>query len=286
MDLRPAKTDECGERARAVEVMARGRAFMRSVSHPCECDAPMPGLWWLRDGLRASGDQRRDEWVAWAVTAEEVDRWARKRSSSGKFAVAAIRPAGETPARWRDPYRVLSYRLGFTQPLMVRPLTAVVPLLAGGLARTARADDAGMLAARGGRVRIERVLTRTAADAVARVAGGARPIRPEHLTTEAPLRLYAAWVEEEVVGWVRSYVRGESAWCSRLEVTAPHRRRGIASGLMARMLADDQVAGARESVLLASHAGAKLYPGLGYQTVGALHLFTPGRDNGGRQPPG
>ena len=55
------------------------------------------------------------------------------------------------------------------------------------------------------------------------------------------------------------------------------RRRGIGKSLLLRMLRDDRAAGATLSVLLASHAGALLYPTVGYQEIGKLLLFTPRR---------
>jgi hypothetical protein len=43
------------------------------------------------------------------------------------------------------------------------------------------------------------------------------------------------------------------------------------------MLADDKARGAQANVLLASHAGAKLYPAVGYETIGKLLIFGPPR---------
>jgi hypothetical protein len=43
------------------------------------------------------------------------------------------------------------------------------------------------------------------------------------------------------------------------------------------MLRDDRAAGAKANVLLSSHAGAKLYPVVGYEHVATLLLFNPRR---------
>ena len=40
---------------------------------------------------------------------------------------------------------------------------------------------------------------------------------------------------------------------------------------------DDREAGSQANVLLASHAGAKLYPMVGYEQIGELMLFVPRR---------
>jgi predicted acetyltransferase len=53
------------------------------------------------------------------------------------------------------------------------------------------------------------------------------------------------------------------------------RRRGIARAMLCRMLQDDRAGGAQNAVLLASHAGAKLYPVVGYEQTGELLLFAP-----------
>jgi len=58
-------------------------------------------------------------------------------------------------------------------------------------------------------------------------------------------------------------------------VQAQFRRRGIARALMSEMLRDDRAGGAKLAVLTASHAGAKLYPIVGYKQIGTLMLYTP-----------
>jgi len=43
------------------------------------------------------------------------------------------------------------------------------------------------------------------------------------------------------------------------------------------MLRDDRSGGAGEAVLMATRAGVKLYPVVGYQQVGTLMVYTPKR---------
>ena len=43
------------------------------------------------------------------------------------------------------------------------------------------------------------------------------------------------------------------------------------------MLRDDRAAGSKASMLLASHTGGKLYPTVGYETIGELLMFGPPR---------
>jgi predicted GNAT family acetyltransferase len=69
------------------------------------------------------------------------------------------------------------------------------------------------------------------------------------------------------------HLAASSTWVSNMHTHPEHRRQGLAKALMTRMLLDDRLAGATRSVLLASHAGALLYPALGYDRIGTLHLF-------------
>jgi predicted acetyltransferase len=58
-------------------------------------------------------------------------------------------------------------------------------------------------------------------------------------------------------------------------VNPAYRRQGIARALLNRMLTDDRDNGATANILLASHTGSKLYPTVGYETLGMLYMFTP-----------
>ena len=73
-------------------------------------------------------------------------------------------------------------------------------------------------------------------------------------------------------------------------VAPEYRRRGIARvllrSMLASMLADDRASGAQANVLLASHAGAKLYPVVGYRQIGTLFAFMPKRSGTDHAPSG
>src|SRR5439155_15192313 len=68
---------------------------------------------------------------------------------------------------------------------------------------------------------------------------------------------------------------GDSTWCSNMYVRPSHRRRGIGSALLTRMLRDDRARGFKKSVLLSSHTGALVYPRVGYEQIGLLLIFAP-----------
>ena len=80
------------------------------------------------------------------------------------------------------------------------------------------------------------------------------------------------------MGWVASLRHGDIGSVSNLYVVAAHRRRGVGAALMAHLLADDRRNGIRASMLLASHAGAMLYPKVGYHRISTLYLYGGKRD--------
>lgn len=239
--------------AAAVTVFTEGFTFTRSFTHPYRTERVGP-LWIMRDAPRKKvADYRREEWVTTGLDPAEVDRIVRQHGR-GRFALCVLVGPGENEAEVRATYKALGYRLFGTEAFMVHNLKKIPRA-------TAKAV-------------IGRVLTPKLADAVTKAAGW-RQILPEHLHAKAPLRQYAAQRDGKVVGWVRSVVCAAGTWCADMRVQPPHRRQGIASALLAAMLRDDRKYGAKQAVLLASHAGAKLYAAMGYRLIGTLFLFQP-----------
>jgi GNAT superfamily N-acetyltransferase len=239
----------------AIETFARGFAFTRSFTHPYLAERVGP-LWALRDGPCVRSDYRAQEWVAADTPPAEVVRIV-KANAAGRYAICHIRGEGEDDTAIRAEYKRLGYRLRNTEPMFVHDLH-----------RVPRFEMPAT---------IERVRTPALADRLAKAAKS-RQILPEYLEAgdSAPIRQYAALDDHEaIIGWVRSIVVGRSTWVSNMFVEPAHRRRGIGSALLAKMLRDDRAAGAECSTLLASHAGAKLYPRVGYRSIGELLLYSP-----------
>jgi GNAT superfamily N-acetyltransferase len=88
-------------------------------------------------------------------------------------------------------------------------------------------------------------------------------------------RLYSVFDQARDFGWVTSISSGPDAWTSDLFVHPEFRGQGYGRALMSRMLRDDKALGVRTNVLLASSAGARLYPHLGYQNIACLQIFCP-----------
>ena len=233
------------ELTQIVETFARGYCVAKRTGK----------LWILRDGPRKSGDYRREEFISWGVDPvrlhEQVQQQAR-----GHYCICALHTPEEDGDALRDGFKELGYRLGYTEALMEHPLRRIpkvhVPLP------------------------IRRVNSATLADRLTQVAR-ARQMLPEHLAKNASLRCYVALDGERPVGWVSSIATGSATWCANMYVQPEFRRRGIARALMCRMLRDDRRSGSQAGVLTASHAGARLYPVIGYQQVGTLLVLTPKR---------
>ncbi len=238
----------------ALEVFARGICVPRSFTHPYLAER-VDGLWVTRDAPRRRGRYRREEWFAHGVAPDETMRIV-KRHARGRYAICAICADGESDEPIRAGYRALDYRLGFTEPIMVHRLRRI-PRFASP-------------------IEIVRVLDAALANKV-NTAVRRRQILPEHLTPDAPLRMYAALVDDDPAGWVSSVEVVGATWCANLYVKPEFRRRGIGRALMCRMLRDDRSHGSQLAVLAASHTGALLYPLVGYEQIGTLFLYTPRR---------
>jgi len=252
--------------ARALEVFVQGFSFTRSFTHPYLGERVGP-LWVMRDAPRPltrqgkPGKYRTEEWVACGIPSVEIDRIVRKHAR-GRFAICVLRSSDEpreaiSVDAMRAEFKEMSYRLMSTEPLMIHSLKQIPSF----------EEPAA----------IERVSSQEMADRVNKAARS-RQILPEHLRSDgslaAPMRQYVALVDGELVGRGASVTTGDATWVSNMFVRPELRRRGIARSIMSRMLRDDREAGALQSVLLASHTGAMLYPVVGYEQIGTLYTYT------------
>ena len=238
-----------------IEVFVRGFSLTQSRTHPYEFTR-VDGVWVMRDtDRRRTSDYRKEEWITYGGTPSVVDSIARQ-GTRGRFFVGAVCELGQSMDELRDAYKALGYRLMATEPFFVHPLQ-----------RIPKADTP---------LRLEQVKTIDMAERFGKTTR-TRPITPEDLGPQAPFRQYVALDGDEIVGWVRSVVAGASTWCSNMYVRRTHRRQGIGKALLARMLRNDRTHGADSSVLLSSHAGALLYPKVGYEQIATLLMLAPRR---------
>lgn len=228
-----------------VDAFVTGWSATRRLSGPFEVDH-RDGARWLHDPT----GRRRGELVAVDLSPSDcIERYP----SGHPGAICAIYPAGADLGEKKAEFKALGWRLMRTEPAFFHGLRDLPPL-----------DS-----------RVRRLRT---AEEVAEVCRHAR-MRPATMGAadedDAPIRLYEATFNGQHAGWVRSIRAGANAWVGSLNVREPFRRRGLGSGLMAALLANEARLGRRANVLLASHTGALLYPRLGYERVGTLMLLMP-----------
>lgn len=241
----------------AIEVFVRGHSAGRSRTFPYEVSRIGP-LWLMRDAPRNNPrDYRKEEWIAYDVNPGNVDAIARQHTR-GSFFVCAMIAAGEPDGPTRTAYKALGYRLLATEGVFVQPMT-----------RIPRPPSS---------VAIERVGTPELAAQLGKMTR-TRPISNDLLGDDAPFRQYVALDGENIVGRVRSVDAAGATWCADMHVQPSHRRRGIGTALLSKMLQDDRTRGSKCSVLTASHTGALLYPRAGYERIGTLLMFVPRRES-------
>jgi GNAT superfamily N-acetyltransferase len=100
-------------------------------------------------------------------------------------------------------------------------------------------------------------------------------VRPEDLSDGAKIRSYVALDDSRVIGWASGITVGDYAWVQSMFVAPQYRRRGIGKAVLSQLLRDGSARSAKATFLTASHAGAMLYPNVGFETIGQLLLFTP-----------
>lgn len=237
----------------AIDIFTGGFSFTRSFTHPYVVSRCGP-LWVMQDAPRRSGDLRRIEMVTFGVSVKEVDE------AIGEFGLAQaalcwiVRPGDDRDAI-KEGIKSLGYRMIASEPFFLHDLANVpVP-----------SDP-----------RVRRVLSVEDATAVNQAARARQILIPHLREDDSPIRLYSAFEGGVPVGWVKS-VRGSEHgnWVSNLFVAPGARRQGLGTALMLAMLQDDARLGTPASALLASTAGSKLYPTLGYRQIGELLLFVP-----------
>lgn len=237
----------------AIEVFVHGYSTGKSRTFPYEASRVGP-LWLMRDAPRKNArDYRGEEWIVHDVAAEEADAIVRQHARPG-FAISVVIANDEPDQPVRAAYKALGYRLLRTEGFFVQSLRQIPNPPAV--------------------VSIERVQTAERAAQLGKIIRR-RPIADDLLGDSAPFRQYVAVDGDAIVGRVRSVDAVGATWCEAMFVEPSHRRRGIGQALMAEMLHDDRARGSRCSVLMATYAGALLYPRMGYERIGTLLIFGP-----------
>lgn len=227
---------------RAAHVFAEAYAGIKSRTHPYLARR-VGELWVLEDAPRKK--PRRVEVVGVAQDPDHVVETLRQ-AGVGKHFFSDICPPEVDMFRRRDQVKRLGYRTVVTERMYVHRLEEIPVIKSSPPVCLAMTEDD-----------FDRI--------------------PQRSSQKRPWygygRQYTVSHPTRAIGFVRSVPVGEDAWVHDLYVQEAYRRQGYGSALMSRLLRDDKAAGVRNSVLLASTAGSKLYPLLGYELVGVLQVF-------------
>jgi len=212
----------------------------------------------VRDVAR-EGDTRREEIVVpGSIAPEDIAAAIAEYKPRGGYMIDVYIPADADPKETILAVKSLGCRFMRSEPLMVRS-TCDVPAQEGKLA--VRTVESPAEAAR-----------------VDKAAGQRQMFSAGQEDRNCAIRVY--YIEEagSIVAWGRDVLyHAEGAYVAGMYTYESHRRQGLATQILRKMLADDAVAGAEYSVLLASRAGEKLYLTVGYVQIGTLLMFTPSK---------
>lgn len=236
----------------AIEVFVAGFAETKCRTWPYET-IQHESVWQLRDRERKnSRDYRKEEWIAYGVAPGEVHAIA-KQGTRGLYFIGQMLSLQDCAEELKSEFKALGYRLLASEPLFVHDLRRIPRSQCAASIQLLRTEKQALDFATANRIRPEK------ADVYS---------RDEY-------RQFLAYIDNMLVGWVRSIETEMGTWCSNLFVQPAFRRQGIARSLLCQMLRDDRKREAKRSVLLSSHTGALLYPQIGYQQLGTLFIFAP-----------
>jgi len=238
----------------AVETFVRGHCFMKSFAYPYVFER-VDGLWVMKDGMgkKPRKQPRRSEVVVFGKSPEAVVEIARA-TDLGKHFISHMHTLEESPTDIRAAYSALGYRTMFSEEFFTHDM------------RTIPKFDC--------KPPVKRVEFIEDSDKIKKHRRNRKPIRDVDLGVEDPEhRLYSVIEGNRAYGWVGSVPFGIDTWIADLFVREEYRGRGYGRALMSRVMQEDKNLGIERSVLLASGAGARLYPHLGYEHIGTLQLF-------------
>jgi len=239
----------------AIEAFVKGFCVVKSLHGPYEAVQFGP-LWMMRD-IDKRKNPRKSEVVSFQTPLSEAVKIGRESSPDRRWFLCAIAKLEEEEALYQE-------GKGLGLHLMSREgLFACMPPSAP------RFEGP-----------VERLSGKEHAERIAKAMKGKLLDPSMAEIDDAPIRAYVAWDQtnaERPAGAVQSVRVGKNSWVSGLYVLQEHRGKGLGRALMSAMLHDDARLGIEWSVLLASSAGARLYPHLGYERLGTLLLFNPGK---------
>ena len=214
-------------------------------------------LWIMRDGVgeKPRRTTRKSEVVAWDLQPSEVIDGI-KDQNLGRHFISHFQTLDVDPIGIKEAYKSHGYRNLLSEGFFVHDSSRLPDFSTPPI--------------------VKRVCTLEESKLISRERRNRKAIRDVDLDAESPdHRLYAIFEGKKALGWVGSVPIGKASWIADLYVLPEYRGRGFGSALMSEVTREDRRNGVKTSVLLASAAGARLYPHLGYRQIGTLQLFCP-----------
>lgn len=204
------------------------------------------GMWVMRDRpLRKR--ERKIEVVSQGLSPAETVRLIGEAGLGWHF-VVTVHPSGEELAASRSAFKALGYRALSTEWIFEHDMVSI-PVFESALP-------------------VRLVETAAQLEDVKQVASQPRKLM-------ANTRLFGIWDSERDYGWVRGVPQDGAFWAYDLYVYEAFRRQGFGRALMSRFLQEARSQGFESSALIASTAGARLYPHLGFREIGTLQVLCP-----------
>lgn len=229
----------------AVEVFIHAFCHIKSRTYPYK-PTRVNGLWVMQDDPPRK-KSRKIEIIGHGVSPEEAVKAIQEEGLGWHFYCHIYEDENASKAI-RDEFKSLGYRAMATEWLFIHDLVDIPIFITE--------PPAGL------------VRTQEECDHILRFSKYKTKLLPGS-------NQFAVWDDKGEYGWVKSIPYGDYTWVSDVYVHAPYRRKGFGSSLMSALLQYDKASGSKASVLLASTAGSKLYPKLGYQQIGVLQMFCP-----------
>lgn len=229
----------------AIEVFVYGFCHAKSRTYPYEASR-IGDLWVMRD-TPARKNERKIEVISHGVSPEKVVQTIQE-SELGWHFLCDIHDESEDYQAKRDHYKALGYRAMSTEWLFAHDMKNI-PLF--------ESDPP-----------VRQILDQEMLKTINQVASQPQKVREG-------TRKFAVWDETRDYGWVTSIPFRDSAWVSDLYVHKELRGNGYGRALMSKLLHVDRENGVKQSVLLSSSDGARVYPRLGYKQIGVLQMFCP-----------
>jgi GNAT superfamily N-acetyltransferase len=232
---------------RAIEVFVRAFSIGKSQTHPYPAER-FDGIWVLKDGPGRKTPRKMEVITSGLEPADAVDRVRRAGVAWHFLCDISADESPDTLERIKREYKAQGYRVLGQEWMFVHDLTEIPHF---------ECDPP-----------VRMVETQAEASKIPQLASHKLKLLPGS-------RQFGVWDGARDYGWVRSVPIEEDAWTANLHVHSDVRRQGYGRALMSALLESDREHGVGANVLLASTAGSKLYPVLGYRQIATLQMFCP-----------